>query len=109
MARENIGDTIPPGFRLRQTLRGHTKTITRIAWSPDGRILASPSVDKTIRLWHVQTGQLLRILTGHQDRVNSVAWSSYSSTLASGSFDRTIGLWDAQTGQRLQTLTGHSG
>ena len=64
----------PLGFTLLHTLQGHQDVITRIAWSPDGRLLASPSVDRTIFLWKAQTGQFLRTLTGHSDRVNSVAW-----------------------------------
>ena len=55
----------PPGVKLVRTLRGHTGWIGRIAWSPDGRTLASPSNDKTIRLWDVETGQCRRTLTGY--------------------------------------------
>jgi len=67
--------SIPPGFILRHTLQGHSEVIYRIAWSPIGDILASPSRDKTIRLWDAQTGQPLLILKGHSDPVWSVAWS----------------------------------
>ena len=69
----NTPDTIPPGFTLRHMLRGHTAAIFRIAWSPDGLILASPSDDNTIHLWDGQTGKRLRILTGHAESVISVA------------------------------------
>ena len=53
---------LPPGVKLVYTLRGHTGWIGRIAWSPDGRILASPSGDNTIRLWDAETGEFLRTL-----------------------------------------------
>jgi WD40 repeat protein len=62
----------PPGFKLRHTLRGHEGWITRIAWSPDGRVLASPSNDKTIRLWDADTGERYRTLEGHSNAVYSV-------------------------------------
>ncbi len=100
---------IPPGFTLRHTLRGHKDIINRIAWSPDGSILASPSEDKTIRLWETQTGQLLRTLKGHSASVFSVAWSPDGRLLASGSEDKTIRLWDVQMGQPLRSLKGHTG
>lgn len=50
-ADDEVRKNLPPGVKLLRTLRGHTDTIGRIAWSPDGRLLASPSADGTIRLW----------------------------------------------------------
>jgi WD40 repeat protein len=64
-----------------------------VALSADGLTLASGSFDQTIKLWNVQTGQLLRTLTGHTDVVRSVAWSADGQVLASGSDDRTIKIW----------------
>ena len=60
-ADEEVRKKLPPGVKLVRTLRGHTEFIGRIAWSPDGRILASPSGDGTIRLWDTETGECLRI------------------------------------------------
>src|SRR5205807_126417 len=96
---------------LLYTLEGHSGEVNSIAWSPDGRILASVSDDHTIRLWDVQTGQLLHILEGHNAIIFSVAWSPDGEALASssGSRDKTIRLWDRQTGQPLRTLEGHTG
>src|SRR6266487_2450437 len=108
MPDENTIDNIPPGFILRHTLRGHSDWIGSIAWSPDGKIVASPSVDQTIRLWDAQTGQHLRTREGHSNSIISVAWSPDGKTLASGADDKTIRLWDAQTGRHLRTLKGHS-
>src|SRR5438093_1347916 len=93
---------IPPGFTLRHTLRGHSRDIYSIAWSPDGSMLASGSHDKTIRLRDEQTGKPLRTLEGHSNNVICVVWSPDGSMLASGSYDKTIRLWDGQTGQPLR-------
>src|SRR5438270_13544222 len=70
-----IGGSPVPGLTLRQVLRGHTGTITRIAWSPDGSYLASPSMDETIRIWDARSGACLRTLQGRTGGVYSVAWS----------------------------------
>ncbi len=98
---------LPPSVKLRHTLRGHTGTIGRIAWSPDGRMLASPSWDKTIRLWEVGTGKLLRALKGHEEAVNSVVFDPTGRILASGSDDSTIKLWQANSSKPLRTLAAH--
>jgi len=58
MPSKKSNHKIPPGFKLRHTLRGHEGEIIRIAWSLDGRILASPPEDTTIRLWETETGEL---------------------------------------------------
>src|SRR5438270_11456946 len=94
-SQKNVGDKIPSGFKLRHTLRGHSDRIGRIAWSPDGRVVASGSDDNTIRLWDGQTSQSLRTLEGHPASIKSIAWSSDGSLLASESNDNKIRIWDA--------------
>jgi small GTP-binding protein len=91
-----IGSSPVPGLTLRHVLRGHKDAINRIAWSPDGKYLASPSEDKTIHIWDVSTGECVRVLEGHTDTVFSVAWSPDGQILISGGSDGTIQIWNTK-------------
>ena len=80
-----------------------------MAYSPDGRFLASAGRDGTVRIWEPAGLRLLRILYGHENQVYRVAWSPDSRYLASASGDGTVRIWDAAIGRLLRTLRGHEG
>ncbi|PZO44198.1 MAG: hypothetical protein DCF19_03075 [Pseudanabaena frigida] len=92
-------------IREANRLDGHSGWVRSIAFSPNGKAIASGSSDSTIKLWNLD-GKELHTLTGHRGGVNSVAFSPDGKTIASGSEDKTIKLWSLN-GRELQTITGH--
>ena len=86
---------------------GHTASVNSVAFSPDGRILASGGADSTVHLWDISTRTNLQTFRNHEASVNSVAFSPDGHILASGCEDNTVHLWDISTGTNLQTFRNH--
>jgi WD40 repeat protein len=101
-------------WRLRQhsgarfTLLGHRNEVWGAAYSPDGRMLATSSADRTVRLWDLATKRTLAILKGHTGTVRALAFSPDGKRLATAGEDRTVRLWDLPSRRLAATLRGHT-
>ena len=89
-------------------LTGHTAQIQSLAFSSDGKILASTGNDRTIRVWDTETGKQLVVLSDRRNFPGTLAFSPDSTTIASDGRTGTIQIWDVATGDPLATLTGHT-
>jgi WD40 repeat protein len=97
--------------RRREVLRltGHRDWVKSLAYSPNGKRLASASGDGTVRVWDAATGRQLLVLEGHTNIVNCVAYSPDGKRLVSGGVDGRIKLWDAASGKEVGNLETGSG
>ncbi|MEG4486364.1 WD40 repeat domain-containing protein [Microcoleus sp. D2_18a_B4] len=90
------------------TLGGHANRVNAVSFSPNGKLLATSSDDKTVKLWDTTTGKQINTLTGHTNRVLAVSFSPNGKLLATSSDDKTVKLWNTTTGKQIKTLTGHT-
>ena len=83
--------------------------INSVSFSPNSKYIATGNSDNTVKLWAIESGQLLKVFTGHHDTVNSVSFSPDGRYLATGSDDNTAKLWTVETGQLSHSFIGHQG
>ena len=89
-------------------LRGHSKWVYGVAYSPDGKWLATGGWDRTIKLWDAATGEERLTIFGHEGFVLDLAFSPDSRSLASTSEDRSVRLWEVPTGRPIGVFHGHT-
>lgn len=89
--------------------KGHISYVFSARYSPDGKMIATGSADKTIKLWDVANGKLVRTIKGHTFYITSLAFSPNGKQILSGSWDKTARLWDVKTGRLLKTFTDIKG
>jgi len=94
---------------LESKLTGHKGLVCSVAVSPDGKWVASGSVDKTVKIWDLETGECRATLKGHTGVVNSVAITPDGKRILSGSYDKSVRVWDAASGREVAKLEGHTG
>lgn len=87
----------------------HTGKIRSVAWSPDGKYIASASEDMTVQVWEAATGNTMDIYRGHTDWVNSVSWSPDGTHIVSAGNDKAARIWNTQFGNTILTYEGHGG
>ena len=95
-------------YQRLHTLKGHKKRVWSVCYAPDGKMLASASDDKSVKLWDVQRGTCVRTLRGHTAYVLSVAFSPDGKALASAGSDKSVKIWNVACGTCVRTLKGHT-
>src|SRR2546421_282395 len=101
------GVTTPTPQVTLHTYHGHSDRIDALAWSPDGKLIASASDDATVQVWNATTGRTIFTYRGHRLGVKTVAWSPDGKRIASGSEDKTVQVWDAATGGNIVAYYTH--
>src|SRR5579871_3144381 len=90
------------------TYSGHSDYVSAVAWSPDGKRIASASGDHTVQIWDASNGGHVLTYRGHSSDVLSLAWSPNGQYIATGGFDATVQVWNPQTGATIFTYRGHT-
>ncbi|ORE23251.1 WD40 repeat-like protein [Rhizopus microsporus] len=89
------------------TLNGHTDGVMCVQFCEIAKLIITGSLDKTVRVWHLETGELIKTLTGHSRGVRALQFDD--AKLVTGAMDNTLKIWNYHTGQCIRTLEGHTG
>jgi WD40 repeat protein len=101
--RSLLTQAVRPMEKLERHLRGHTRDVPFVAYSPDGSRIATSSTDGTVRIWDADSGALLHALA-HPDGIDAADFSPDGRRLASGALDDAVRVWDVETGALLRTF-----
>jgi hypothetical protein len=93
---------------LQHKIKKHTEWVTAVAFSPNGRILATADRNGGVILWDPDSGQELFTLAGHKAAVTALSWRPDSKLVSSSSEDGTVKLWDVQEGKQAKSWNAHS-
>lgn len=96
------------GHSMHSGTSGSSISIKTLAWSPDGKRIASGGDDKRVHVWDALTGGNIVVYYAHTDIINALAWSPGSTHIASASDDKTVHVWDASTARKVFIYTAHS-
>jgi WD40 repeat protein len=96
------------GNQEQLTFKGHQKSVQRVAFSPDGKRVASGDWNGRVLVWNARTGITQFELHAHSDRVNGLAYSPDGKRLVSAGFDKMVKVWDAATGKPLLSFQAHN-
>ena len=100
----NVAD----GTLVHQFVDAHSDTVYGIDFSADGKLLASASADKFVKVFDVATKQFVRSFEGHTHHVMDVSWKSDRTALASAGADNAIKIWNAETGEQARTIATYT-
>lgn len=107
--RSTMQPQVYPQANMLYACLGHASRVTQVAWSPDGKYLASVSFDRTLQLWDAANGKHIKTYKGHSARVNGLAWSPDSKLVATASDDHTVRIWTAAQEKVEAIFDKHSG
>lgn len=96
------------GWKCVNTIAAHSSWVTSVAISPNKQIVASGSLEDQIKIWNIQTGELLQTLAGHAKGVNGLAITPDSNFLVSCGDDDKIKIWNLASGNAIYTISEHS-